>query len=301
MELRHLRYFLAVAQEGGFRRAAASIHLAQQALSRQIADLERELGAELFERSRRGAKLSAAGQELLPRARRIVSEADAAVRTVRDAARGESAALRVAHIDPIYFAGLFGRALHDFRMRPLAPRLRIEPLTTMQQLEALRAGQIDVGLGGVLTEGEPGMQTEIVDTRFFSGVFMSDQHPLAVIQSLGTEDLEGERIAMVPLESNPKAVRGMLEQLFKAGVRPNGVDHVASVALTLELVEHDRMLMLGDPDGYDGVPRGITFRSVRDLRIPYNLYARWWQAESNPLIGALLDSLRLAAHAGPVS
>jgi LysR family hca operon transcriptional activator len=83
VELRHLRYFLAVAEEGTVTAAARRVFVAQPALSRQIRDLERRLGRELFVRTGRGVEVTAAGRELLPRARAIVDQVDDAVRAVR--------------------------------------------------------------------------------------------------------------------------------------------------------------------------------------------------------------------------
>jgi DNA-binding transcriptional LysR family regulator len=89
MELRHLRYFIAIAEEENFRRAAERLHVSQSPLSRQMQQLEEEIGAELFEPSGRGVKLTAAGRLLRDRAKTILSSVDAAAKEVRETAEGQ--------------------------------------------------------------------------------------------------------------------------------------------------------------------------------------------------------------------
>jgi DNA-binding transcriptional LysR family regulator len=162
MELRHLRYFLAIAQEGGFRRAAARINVAQQALSTQIANLEAEFGVQLFERLPRGIRLSAAGREFLSHAESIVREVDAAHAMLRRLAHGHAGILRVGRSNPMYFAGILGPAFHAFRARAPRAELVVSEMQTMRQLEALHSGIIDVGLG-VSVPGDDGSDFAAAD------------------------------------------------------------------------------------------------------------------------------------------
>src|SRR5262245_25331588 len=98
MELRHLRYFVAAAEEGNFRGAARRLHISEPALGFQIRVLEREIGFELFERSRRRVRLSAAGKRLLIDARRILDDIQKSVEQAGYVARGEAGVLRVGHL-----------------------------------------------------------------------------------------------------------------------------------------------------------------------------------------------------------
>src|SRR6478672_9497357 len=114
MELRHLRYFVAVAEELHFGRAAQRLHIAQPPLSRQIRDLERELGTTLFERVARGVELTAAGRAFLPQARLTLAQAERAQRTAQRAAQGEIGRLRVGFAEAATFSDTLPNVLGFF-------------------------------------------------------------------------------------------------------------------------------------------------------------------------------------------
>ena len=145
MELRHLRYFIAVAEELNFTRAAARLHIGQPPLSMQIRDLEEEIGVRLFERGPRRVVLSAAGERFLPRARSILDGLADAVEEARRAARGELGELRIGFTSSLPFTDLLPDALNAYRRRYPAVRLQLRELFTPQQFAALARGELDVG------------------------------------------------------------------------------------------------------------------------------------------------------------
>ncbi|QNM95019.1 LysR family transcriptional regulator [Chitinimonas koreensis] len=145
MELRHLRYFVAVAEELHFTRAAERLHIGQPPLSQQIRALEDEIGAELFVRSKRRVALTEAGRAFLERARRILAEAAAAAEQARRIAGGEAGELRVGFTSSLPFTSLLPGVLHDFREAWPEVRLDLRELFTADQLDALLAGELDVG------------------------------------------------------------------------------------------------------------------------------------------------------------
>ena len=117
MELRHLRYFVGVGEEEHFGRAANRLHVAQPPLSRQIQDLERELGFPLFDRLPRGVRLTAAGRMFLNDARRILLDVDEAKRRAERIALGKAGTLRIGITTAISWHGLVVNAFRDFRRR----------------------------------------------------------------------------------------------------------------------------------------------------------------------------------------
>ena len=117
MELRHLRYFVAVGEEEHFGRAAQRLRVAQPALSRQIQDLEREIGFKLFDRLSRGVKISSAGRLFLEEARRILQQLNEATERAQRVARGQSGTLRVGFTENASWRGVVPDSLHLFRER----------------------------------------------------------------------------------------------------------------------------------------------------------------------------------------
>ena len=145
MELRHLRYFVAVAEELNFTRAAARLHIGQPPLSMQIRALEDEIGVRLFERTQRRVTLTVAGERLLLHARTILSAVDDAVTDAQRAGRGEVGELRIGFTSSLPFTDLLPDALQAYRRCYPAVRLQLREMFTPRQFEAIARGELDVG------------------------------------------------------------------------------------------------------------------------------------------------------------
>src|SRR5579863_2322305 len=146
MELRHLRCFVAVAEDLNFRRAAQRLHVAQPALSRTIKHLEEEAGVTLLERNRRSVELTSAGRSLLNDARRLLQEAHTAVTRARQCVSGTRATLRVGISEAFDETPLMQRALPAFRRRFPDVKLELHELFSVLQIEALRKHDLDAGI-----------------------------------------------------------------------------------------------------------------------------------------------------------
>lgn len=145
MELRHLRYFVTVAEEGTFVAAAKRLHLAQQALSKQIADLERQLGVQLFERLPRGVRLTQPGQVLLEEAWVLLDGAATAFDRVRRAARGIAGHVTVGFVEFAAWSTRVPTLFRKFREERPDVSLEIRALSSLRQWAALQDRRIDVG------------------------------------------------------------------------------------------------------------------------------------------------------------
>ena len=145
MELRHLRYFVAVAEEENVSRAALRLHVSQPALSRQIRDLEAELGFLLLERSAKSVRLTEAGSVFLTEARSVLERAEAAVNAARAVATGESGELHVGYA-PSLTARILPKALRAFQAELPKVRVRLHDLSTEEMLTELRQGKLQIAL-----------------------------------------------------------------------------------------------------------------------------------------------------------
>ena len=151
MELRHLRYFIAVEEEQHFGRAAARLHIAQPPLSRQIHDLEREVGFPLFDRLPRGVRLSAAGTLFLNDARRILQDAKEAKRRAERVAFGKAGTLRIGIALALSWHGMVVKSFREFRRRQPDAELVLHHLLSIHQVEAILSGRLDSGFAATVT------------------------------------------------------------------------------------------------------------------------------------------------------
>lgn len=215
MELRHARYFLAVAEELNFTRAAARLHVAQSALSLQVRDLEHELGVALFERTSRQVRLTAAGRTLRPEAQRLVEQAAGLLqraRAVRDGVEGE---VRVGLIPPAA-TGLVAAGLRRFSQARPQVRLTVEWGMMDPLLNRLGAGELDVVVGRPPPRGGGWQYAKLVEER--QGLAVPEGHPLATREAVRWRDLAAVRVLLVA--GNPHFGQLVRERCAAAGVEP---------------------------------------------------------------------------------
>ena len=198
MELRHLRYFVAVAEELNFTRAAERLHIGQPPLSMQIKALEEELGARLFERTRRKVSLTDAGRGLLTRAREILAAAAQAADEARRAGRGEWGLLRIGFTSSLPYTSTLPDVLYRYRSRYPDVELQITEMFTTDQLSAIASRTLDVGLvryvGGSLPDGVVVREIGSDPLR----LVVNAAHPLAAQPDIGFEQLRGESFISFP-------------------------------------------------------------------------------------------------------
>jgi DNA-binding transcriptional LysR family regulator len=216
-ELRHLRYFVAVAEELNFSRAARRLRMAQPPLSVAIRQLEAELGADLFQRSSHEVTLTEAGRVLLEGARRTLAEADRAVTAARRAGTGELGSLRVAFSWSARFHTLpaLGRALREQH-----PDLELltEEMFNARMTAALRSGAIDVAIA-LCPEIAGDLAYEQIRTEQVVALLAAD-HPLAREHRVALRSLAQEAFVLFPRELAPRLYDTLVGVCRRAGFEP---------------------------------------------------------------------------------
>lgn len=217
MELRHLRYFVAVAEEKHFGRAAARLRIAQPPLSRAIQGLEKELGFTLFARNRRQVELTPAGRVFLSHAHGIFESLELAVHEAQRASRGESGRVVVAYPSTFAYSGL-PELVRAFRTKFPAVEIVLRELSPQQQVEALRNGDIDVGFVRAPFE-EPGLTSELVRSEPLV-VALPSGHPLAAQKIIALPLLAKEPFVMFPRVRGPAYFDQLMRLCHDAGFIP---------------------------------------------------------------------------------
>lgn len=234
MEIRHLRYFLAVVEQRGFTRAADYLGVSQPPLSRQIRDLEIELGVDLFERGTRPVQLTEAGRLLLEQAAPVVAALDQIKPTMK---RWKQARR------PRFAVGVVGSILHGDmpamirRFRAMMPEIEVElvEMITLEQVAALKTGRIDAGLGRVAID-DPAIVREVLLEEPLMVAIPADSELAAASDALPITALEGERLILYPSQPRPSYADQVLAMLTRNAVVPSFTREVREVQTALGLV-----------------------------------------------------------------
>jgi DNA-binding transcriptional LysR family regulator len=233
IELRHLRYFVAVAEELHFGRAALRLHLAQPPLSQQIRKLEGIVGHPLFLRTSRAVKLTAAGEVFLDRARRALSTVRQDLAEVRSVGRGEVGSLRVGFIGSSMLTPL-PALLGRYRRKHPKADLQLREAMSSQLMQAILDGTIDVAFlrdGGSL----PGLESESLFSEPFVAVLPAN-HSLAQRKSISAAALRDEPFVFFPQVAGPVAYGKTVSLCEAHGFRPRVVQEAPQWLTVLRLV-----------------------------------------------------------------
>jgi DNA-binding transcriptional LysR family regulator len=288
MELRHLRYFVAIAEERSFTGAAERLWIAQPGLSTQMRRLEDELGVQLLERHSRGIDLTAAGEVFLERARVALAASDAAGATGRDLRAGVIGTLRLG-----VASGPGWPLTSDLLQRFSRERSNVE-LSVMQGYAGalwrdLRDGRLDALLTQT-GQRTAGMKTlELGSAEWVA--LIGTGHPLAGIGSLAASELEGQRIAVTGHRDAAAFEEAIADVLGDVGITPELVPGTPWPALHAAITSNDLVALTTGPGA---LPRGVIARTLDPHRtLSFELI--WRDAVPSPALTAFVDAA--AAHA----
>jgi DNA-binding transcriptional LysR family regulator len=291
MELRHLRYFVAVAEELHFGHAATRLHTSQPSLSQQIRNLERELKVQLLVRTKRRVELAPAGQRFLDEARSILAAADRAVGLARETAREESRKL-VMGIYPETDWRLLGRALRLFAEHVPSVEILFENLTPEAQVEALHEGRIDLGFVALPLDAE-GLVSEATG-RVRLMVALPEKHPMARNTTLRLGQLSKEAYTLWPRHLSPASYDHLLAVFRRAGFGPpiTMEGGLPSTHTVLGMIAAGLTIALVDPGLRQMATSGVVFRGLADPGIFTETGVIYRRSDPSPILATFLHELR---------
>lgn len=289
MELRHLRYFVAVAEGLNIRRAAEKLRVSQPPISRQINDLETEIGVKLFDRSNRKLQLTQAGECFLKEATEILNRVQHATQLVQAVNRGEAGTLVIAYGGPV--SGILPANVMR-RCREIFPlmELIIRDMTPREQVQALLENKIDLGYVGL-------NPVELQDILCFESirkvevlVALPSNHPLVTKEILQLEELADEHFILVERTSSPTAYDRTVNILKSAGFIPNVAHQADKAQNLLRLVAAGFGIALVT-DLFRSSISEVVFRPLKE-RIYIDWHVAWRRDNDSPLLNTFMSILR---------
>ena len=236
MELRHLRYFIAVAEELHFGRAAQALGISQPPLSQQIQALEQELGARLFERTNRRVALSEAGRLFLEEARQVLAQVDKAADVARRAQLGELGEMKIGFTSSAPFNSSIPKAIYSFRQHFPAVHLNLKEMSSRDVADALLDESIEVGLMRPLPLPDSLVATELLREPLVA--VLNAAHPLAQgnVSGIHMADLAHEPFVFFPRSYGSGLHAQLLSLARQAGFTPHFAQEAAEVMTIIGLV-----------------------------------------------------------------
>jgi DNA-binding transcriptional LysR family regulator len=274
MELRHLRYFCAVAEEGSFTLAARRLHVSQSGVSGQVRDLEQELGVALFRRNQRSVSLTPEGSAFLTEARDILDRTDRAVKMVTQAAKGHRGKLKVGLCGPAT-APFLPRLIREFREREPGISLSLKDLDPAHQPEALVSGEIDVGF----TRGIPASLRETLASEVFFReslvAALPKGHRLENINAISLKDLASDRLVLYARENAPELFDAILSLCKRVRFSPDIVDTQSLWQSVVTMIEAGEGVSIVPESVMHLRPRDVVFRPLRDRGCAIDVVLAW--------------------------
>ncbi|MDJ0573410.1 MAG: LysR family transcriptional regulator [Pleurocapsa sp. MO_192.B19] len=289
MELRQLRYFVTVAQELHFGRAAERLQITQPALSKQIRVLETELEIELFIRTKRTVNLTKAGEVFFAQAKQLLRQAEEAIQLAKRTAIGEVGRLTIGFTATATYTVL-PELIRDFRSRYPQVEVEMLQLCTEEQVAALNRGEIDLGFLHPPIDAR-GLEIYPILSEDFILV-LPPQHRLIDKQSLFLKDLAAESFLLHPRQEGPFLYDGFLKLCRQAGFEPQIVKEVNSHQTRICLVAAGMGITFIPAGLQTSISNDLVYKPMEDLPIKLEFAAAWRSLATMPVLQEFLTLLR---------
>jgi DNA-binding transcriptional LysR family regulator len=291
VELRHLRYFVAVGEEEHFGRAAERLHVVQPALTRQVRQLEEEIGCALFERLKRGVRLTEAGRSFLEEARRLLADLGRSVDRTQLVAQGTVGRLRVGFSDTATYSGELPSILRNFRARWPDVRLELFPSSSVIAGEQLRRQEVDVAFVYVAPPDLRELKTHTISVERWM-LALPQAHPLVKSKRVKLVDLRREPFVWFPRPVAPPIHDRVLAACHAAGLTLNIVQEVNNPTTILSLVAGGIGVSFTITSAEKIKPDSVVLRKVDDLRVTTELSAIWRGDNKAPALQKFIEIVR---------
>jgi DNA-binding transcriptional LysR family regulator len=300
MELRHLRYLEAVADAKTFIAAAAKVRVAQPALSRQIRDLEEELGVDLFTREASGSRLTVAGEAVVAIARSMLHSVDEAVRRARLAENGlvGECVVGVGRFPAAYelCARLIARTRQEFS----GIQIVVQHLTPNAVWEKLSSAEIDVGIGIAPPEQRPDLATQTFGHDVLDRAALAESHALASRPSVKLDDLKGETYIGVGPNVGSEPIRLLYQEFMAKRFEPAMTRNAKNFENLRFLVRAGAGWSVYPRSVREGIDAGIAVVPITDLAVPFRYVVMSRRVETREVVRCALGILRRESLAEPV-
>jgi DNA-binding transcriptional LysR family regulator len=298
MELYSLRYFVAVAEELHFGRAAARLHITQPALSRQIRALEEELGLELLRRTKRTVALTEAGSAFLVEVRKALQQVESAIYVAQRAARGEIGSLRIAYA-PSAMHTVLPEILRRFRDRYPTVKLEMNELCTLDQVNALRTETADVGFLHPPVDAAFLALSPLQGERLV--VALPHGHPLAAHSQLSLKSLAAEPFILHPHYEGPVLYDQILSLCRAAGFEPQIVHEEVKYQTRVVLVAAGLGLTFVPESLQQSSLMGVSYCTLIGDAPELQLAAAWHRDHVSPTLQAFLQIIQSVTDSNPIA
>lgn len=290
MELRQLRYFVAVAENESFRRASEILHIAQPALSRQIAMLEGEIGVQLFLRANRRTVVTQAGRAYLHDIRHILLQLEQANNRAHRIASGALGIVRLAFHETAERSPLVLRAVGLFRSRFPEIETSLAQMTSNEQVEAIREGRLDAGFLYPSSVDATGLEmTKVSTDRFFLAI--SNAHPLAVRKRLKLSDVASERFVRVSRAKSPRFYDLLSFAIARNGLSLEVVLETDTESSLMNFVSIGMAAAIVISPGANSWHSGVSLVALSDLEVTLDLYLAWDADRKKPALSRFIECL----------